>query len=136
MMEEWFFKVLAGFTPGGAGVWTLVVMVGAYLAREWRETRKLSLEDRNARREGYARQVETLMGENRALVNDLHRLHEEYDAGMRALRADHDAYRKQCQVETDQLRSMVVALEGEVEGLKRRVATDAIELVRLRGISL
>lgn len=111
-----------GWTPGGVGIWFVVMLIGGWMLKEWREYRKLSIEDRNARREGYARQVEILLAENRALMEDQRKLREEYDH-----------HRKICQAETDQLRDMIVNLEGEVQGLKRRVATDAIEIMRLKG---
>ncbi len=125
-MSEVLLKMLASsdWTPGGVGIWVLVVMVFGYITREIRANRKLSVEDRDALRAGYATQVQNLMTENRALGAD-----------MQSLRANHDAYRKQCQTETDQLRGMVINLENEVEGLKRRAANDAIEIVRLKGVS-
>lgn len=124
-MEAWALKVISGLTPGGAGIWVLVVMAMFYGGREWRENRKLSSEDREAMRSGYSAEVAALRAENRALMEDMREIREEYDA-----------HRKQCQIETDQLRKMVVALEGELEGLKRRVATDAIEILRLKGTPL
>lgn len=111
-----------GWTPGGVGIWFVVMLIGGWMLKEWREYRKLSIEDRNARREGYAQQVEALMKENREQREDMRKLREEYDH-----------HRKICQAETDQLREMIVNLEGEVQGLKRRVATDALEILRLKG---
>lgn len=111
-----------GWTPGGVGIWLVVIMVAGWMLKEWREYRKLSIEDRNARREGYAHQVEALMKENREQREDMRKLREEYDH-----------HRKICQAETDQLREMIVNLESELQGLKRRVATDAIEILRLKG---
>lgn len=116
-------QFFAEFTPGAAGIWTMVLMLAAYGLREWRETRKLSLEDRIARREGYAKQVENLQQENRALRKDIAKMH-----------VDHEAYRQLCHHENDQLRSMLRDLQDELEGLKRRVAQDALELARLKGI--
>jgi predicted RNase H-like nuclease (RuvC/YqgF family) len=111
-----------GWTPDGVGIWVVAMMIAGWMLKEWREYRKLSIEDRNARRDGYARQVEILLGENRALMEDQRKLREEYDH-----------HRKICQAETDQLRDMIVNLEGELQGLKRRVATDAVEIMRLKG---
>jgi uncharacterized protein YdcH (DUF465 family) len=111
-----------GWTPGGVGVWFLAMLVVGWMLKEWREYRKLSIEDRNARREGYAQQVEVLLRENREQREDMRKLREEYDH-----------HRKICQAETDQLRDMIVNLEGEVQGLKRRIATDAVEIMRLKG---
>lgn len=122
MEPEFVAKVIADFTPGAAGIWTGVFMFAGWLAREWRETRKLSAEDRIARRDGYAKQVADLMKENREQREDTRKLREEYDL-----------HRRQCQIETDQLRHMVVDLERKVEGLNRRIANDAMELARLGG---
>lgn len=122
-MEFSLAKLLSDVTPSAVGTWVLVLMLALYGLREWRETRKLSLEDRLARRDGYAHQVQELHGENRALRLDLSRLHEEYDR-----------YRKMCQEENSQLRSQIRRIEDTVAGLERRVATDAIELARLKGV--
>lgn len=111
-----------GWTPGGVGIWVIALMVFGYLAKEWREYRKLSIEDRNARREGYTHQIEMLLAENRLLMDD-----------QRKLRVEYDEHRKICQVETDQLRTMIMELETKVQGLTRRVATDALEIIRLKG---
>ncbi len=113
--------ILRDFTPGAVGVWTGVVMFAGYLLREWRETRKMSLEDRLARRDGYAKQVEMLMGENRALRSDL----------TNSIREFRD-YRALCHAETDQLRKHIISLESDVEGSKRQRAVDAIEMGRLK----
>lgn len=122
-MEFNLAKLIADITPASVGTWVLVLMLGLYGLREWRETRKLSLEDRLARRDGYARQVEELHCENRELRNDLSRLHKEYDL-----------YRHMCQEENSQLRDQIRRIEDTVAGLERRVATDAIELARLKGV--
>lgn len=112
-------KILAAFTPGAFGVWTGVLMFAAWWLREWRETRKLSADDRLARREGYAKQVESLAAENRRLRGDL------AEAERR-----HDEYRHACQSETDQLRQEIRGLEDEVTGLKRRLDAQASTLGR------
>lgn len=114
----WIREVLADFTPGAAGIWTLVIMGAAYLAREWRENRKLSAEDRLARREGYEKQVAHLTAENRALAQDMKQLREEYDR-----------YRRLCQEETDQLRQHIISIEHELSGAKRRMDTQAIQMI-------
>lgn len=95
--------------PGTLGVWTLVLIGLIYFFREYRESRKLSAEDKLARRDGYARQVEMLMAENRSLARDQAELREEYKM-----------YRKACQEETDQLRREIFMLRAEVEEHKRR----------------
>lgn len=94
-------------------------MFAAYLFREWRETRKLSLDDRNARREGYAKQVQMLMTENRALAAD-----------MASLRGEYDKYRNNCADETAQLRHDIVTLENRLAGFRRSFATLEISLAR------
>lgn len=114
-------SLLNGFTPGALGIWTLVVMGVAFFAREWRETRKLSADDRQARREGYAEQVKSLRSENRALRKEL-----------AVDREEHTEYRRLCQAETDQLRRQVVALEDEVTGLKRELSAHSVAEIRTR----
>lgn len=113
--------IFRDFTPGAYGVWTGVLMFSAWLLKEWRETRKLSADDRLARREGYAKQVEMLMAENRRLGADLREVREEYDA-----------HRRQCYEETDQLRRMIIDNQAEIEGYKRKVDSLSIELASLK----
>lgn len=116
--------ILRDFTPGAAGVWTIALMVAGWMLREYRETRKMTAEDRLARRDGYAKQVELLTKENRALAGDLANL-----------RAEYDKYRRICQTETDQLRGMIIDLERAQLGTVRNVAVESIEIARLkRGI--
>lgn len=112
-------EIIGQFTPGAAGVWTGVLMFAVYMIREWRETRKMSAEDRLARREGYAKQVESLQGENRQLRSDM--------AGMEER---HENYRRLCHQETDQLRDQVVMLENRLAGLLRKMADVAIRAAR------
>lgn len=95
--------------PGTIGVWTLVLIGLIYFFREWRESRKLSAEDKLARRDGYAKQVEMLMAENRSLAKDQVELREEYKY-----------YRKACQEETDELRIEIFNLRSSVEEYRRR----------------
>lgn len=116
-------RIIEGFTPGAVGIWVVAAMLIVHFLKEYRETRKMSLEDRLARRDGYARQVEMLMDENRSLRAEMHSMNE-----------NHERYRQQCHKENDQLRDMLVTVQNELEGLKRRVATDAIELARLKGM--
>lgn len=115
-------KIAAEFTPGAVGVWVGVIMFAGWILREWRETKKLSAEDRLARREGYEKQVQLLTAENRELAEDQRQLREEYDR-----------YRKLCQEETDALRKHVVKLEFDLAGLRRRADTLARDLARLFG---
>jgi hypothetical protein len=115
MTMDGLATIFRDFTPGAYGIWTGVLMLAAWMLREYRETRKLSTGDRLARREGYARQVENLQTENRNLYGDLSRM-----------RQEHDAYRELCHKETDALRQHVVSLENELAGLKRRFDTRVI----------
>ena len=108
-----------GLTITATGVWSGVLMFAGWLLNEWRQTRRLSAEDRQARREGYAKQVEGLQLENRNLRDDL----------MTAERR-HDDYRRACQSETDQLRAEIRSLEDMVTGLKRRLDSQASALGR------
>lgn len=124
-MHDFLPDLVKGFTPGAYGIWTGVLMFAAWFLKEWRETRKLSADDRLARREGYAKQVEMLMQENRALAGDL-----------ASLRREYDQYRQLCHSETDQLRTMVVRLEDEVAGHKRKVDVQSIEIARMKGMDV
>lgn len=110
-MEAIVASLIGSMTAGAVGVWALVFMFGIYFLREWRETRKLSLEDRLARRDGYAKQVSSLMIENRELRHELHNVQQA-----------HSAYRKLCNEETDQLRRQLMDIEDELQGYKRQLA--------------
>lgn len=118
MME--IFSTLAKFSPGTIPGWALVALGLFYFFREWRETRKMSAEDRLARRDGYAKQVTDLTIENRALRADLV-----------ANEKLHSDYRRDCQRETDQLRGEIRSLEDEVSGLKRRIDGQGSAAARL-----
>ena len=110
---------LQGMTPGGYGIWAGVLMFLAYWVKEWRENRKLTAADRQARREGFEAQVALLMSENRSLR-----------AEIMLVRKTHDDYRVLCHQETDQLRGQVIRLEDEVAGYKRRLDTHAQQIAR------
>lgn len=121
-MEQLAQILLAkGWTPGATGIWLIAGMFMIYLLREWRETRKLSAEDRQARREGYARQVETLMKENR-----------DQRAELQQVQAAFDEYRRLCRLETDQLRDEIRGLQDEITGMKRQEAGIAASAARRR----
>jgi predicted nucleic acid-binding Zn-ribbon protein len=113
------FPPFAAWPPQAYGIYGLLFLVAAWMFKSWLETRKLSTEDRMARREGYARQVETLQRENRDLGGDL-----------RDLRHEYDDYRKMCRAETDELRHQIVELQNEVTGLSRRLDSQAVALAR------
>lgn len=112
-------------TPGGWGIWLIVIMLASYLAREWKDNRKLTADERQAKREGFTRQTEILMRENRELLTDLRQLRQEYDA-----------HRKICYQETAQLREMLEEQMTEVQGLKRKVSGQALEIAQLKGAEL
>lgn len=111
-----------GWTPGAIGIWLGVLLIIGWFLKEYRETRKLSSNDKQARREGYAKQVEMLMGENRALLGDL-----------QALRKEYDDHRQFCNAETKQLREMLVAVENEQSGISRKLTDANLEIARLKG---
>lgn len=119
MVSAELFGFLNGMTPGGYGIWAGVLMFVAYWVKEWRETRKLTAADRQARREGFEAQVTLLMNENRALRSE-----------MNADRKIHADYRHLCHQETDQLRQQIIRLEDEVAGYKRQADTAAIYSAR------
>lgn len=113
-------SALSTWTPAAYGIWTGVLMGAGWILKEWRENRKLSLEDRLARRGGYEKQVAALTAENRAVMEDLRLLREEYDT-----------YRRLCHEETDTLRKDVIRLEDEMNGYKRRLDTQARDMGKL-----
>lgn len=120
MMQELLTFMRGNWSPGAYGIWVLVAMFGIYLLREWRETRKLSSADRQARREGFEHQVDVLMHENRRLGEDL-----------RALRHEYDNYRRQCLEENDQRVAEIRRLENELHGLQRQMRSQAQTLPRV-----
>lgn len=111
------------WTPGAYGIW--IFGVGWTLTQifkvmnEWRATRKLSLEERQANREGFTAQVEALKSEVEGLRVE-----------NRSLRKEYDDHRRICQEETDQLRSMVVHLQNRLSGLFRKLADVAVRVTR------
>lgn len=117
-------SILKELTPGAYGIWVIAAMIALRYLKEWRETRKLSLDDRLARREGYAKQVENLQEENRELSKDLRFLREEYDG-----------HRRQCFAETESLRQDLQRKEEEIIGLFRKVADLGMRLARLQGLT-
>lgn len=110
----------SGWTPGATGIWIAVLLMIGWMTREWRETRKLSTNDRQARREGYARQVEIMMNDNRRLSDALHELRQEYDE-----------YRRICHEETDQLRAEIRRLEFQLAGQDRQIKALSTSLPRV-----
>lgn len=118
------FSIFREWSPQAYGVWTGVMLYGGWLFKGWLETRKLSIQDRQANREGFARQVENLQGENRSLQHDLSSLRREYDE-----------YRKLCHHETDQLRGQVIQLESEMVGMRRKFDQAQATFARQLGIT-
>ena len=114
-------QILNAFTPGAVGVWTGVLMFSIYLLREWRENRKLSFEDRIARRDGYAKQVEMLMRENRSLMTDLSTFRRELDEN-----------RERCDAENQHLHSLIDILRTEVSDLRSKALKDELEIAKLK----
>lgn len=106
-------------TPGGVGIWTGVIAFLTYWGKQTLEERKLSSSDRQARREGFEKQVQILQDENRDLRIE-----------MAADRKAHADYRNLCHQETDQLRQQVIRLEDELNGYKRQVDTRTIYALR------
>lgn len=130
-----FSQTLQALTAGNSpavttGIWTGVLLFIIYLLREWRETRKLSLEDRLARREGYAAQVESLMTENRLLRQEFSNAEKAHRKEISEMRAEHDEFRRLCHAETDQLRDDIRDLENEIAGLRRQIRQQSTSIAR------
>lgn len=113
-------EMFKDWAPQAYGIWTLVLMAIAYFAREWRETRKLSADDRQARREGFTWQVENLQTENRELRRELNDTNKEFTD-----------YRRLCEDENGQLRKDLRHLEDKYTGLERRFDAQARSLPRV-----
>lgn len=118
-MEAWLIKVLSDFTPGAVGIWVGVGWLIIQGVGKWLENRKLTVEERQANREGFTQEVTNLRSENRSLLDD-----------QRLLRREYDDHRRQCQIETDQLREHIVSLENRMAGMMRKVADIAVRAAR------
>jgi len=131
--EELIARLMSTLTVGGAGIWTLVIMALAYFAREWRENRKLSADEKMARREGYEAQLNRFQQHLDASRAQNHALDDE----LREMRAEHTAYRRACERETDELRQ---THRRETEELRREInqLRQAVEeyKVKMAGVSL
>lgn len=114
-------RIIAEFTPGAVGIWLVVGMLGVYLSREYRLMRGMTPEDRLARRDGFQKQVELLLTENRSLRDEMHGMNE-----------NHEKYRQLCHQENDQLRGMLRSNADEIEGLKRKISTLSNEIAVLK----
>lgn len=130
MGEVNWAAIAAQVTPGAAGIWTLVIMIGAFLIREWRESRKLSSSDRQARREGYAKQVSGLQVENRELRREITKTRREYADELRIVRAEFADYRLLCEHETHQLRAQLGEALNLMAGIDRQKWGQQIALIR------
>lgn len=123
-----------GFTTAGSyGIWTGVFLFMGYLAKEWRENHKLSADDRAARRDGYAKQVENLQKENRDLRSDVNNLEDRHQKYREWCEAQHDKDRlliRELREENDVARatdrSMIRALQDELTGIKRAMAAGQV----------
>lgn len=118
-----WWQSLIDLTPAAKGIWTGVIGAAIYLAvtsiKEWRLNRSLSIDDREARRAGFLKQLEYV---NRA--------HHELLADFSRLRTEYDEYRHACHHEQDALRGQIVTLEHELAGFRRRLDSLSIWLAR------
>ncbi len=114
------------FTPGAYGIWTLVVLIAGWFMREWRENRKLSIDDRLAKRDGYAKQVATLTAENRDLRQEVADVRREAREAVSVAQKEQDEYRRLCQEETDQLRNSLRYAMDELAGIKRAISAGTL----------
>lgn len=128
------------WTPGAVGIWVIIAMIAIYVAREVRENRKLSSDDKQAKRQGFEATTKRLADENRALMADMATLRDENNKDRKAFHDEVAALRKENETEraaffreNDQLRQMVVRLENRVAGYKRQVAALQIWLARHLG---
>lgn len=119
-MEGDLIQAIIGMSAGAKGIWLFgFILVSAQLLKwlaEYRAFRRLSIEEKQARREGFTAQVEFLTRQL-ALANE--RL-EALDGDLAAEREAHDTYRRLCRAETDQLRGQITRLEDDLAALHRR----------------
>lgn len=118
-----------GLSAGAQGIWLFGSLItGGWLLKalaEWRAWRKLSLEERQANREGFTAQVAVLRDLLAEALARLGKLQDRYDK----LQLDHDEYRALCRAETDQLRQQIVQLENDLSALHRRRSATSVALV-------
>jgi len=116
-------SALTGLTPGAAGIWLFgtIFLLGWSLkaVAEWRQWRQLSLEEKQANREGFTAQVALLSKQLRD-ANERVRL---VAADLQTERDAHDEYRRLCHAETEQLRGHIIRLENDIAALHRRETT-------------
>lgn len=142
-VETFIIKTLQAMTPGAWGIWVLVLYFIQDNARQRLADRKLSLEDRQANREGFTKQLASVQGENRELRRELSEQREAFDdfraeahAAHAALQKEYDGHREICFAETQQLRKDVLELENAKAGLERRIAAIARIVARRFNASL
>lgn len=109
---------LKQLTPGGVGIWLGVLLFLAWWRREARETRHMSEEEKQARREGFSAQVTLLTTENRALRSDLS-----------ALEKKHSDYRSWCEEQHDKDRARATDLQDQITGLNRKLAAMEVGII-------
>jgi hypothetical protein len=128
-VEGFALGLLKDMGAGTISGWVLVLIGATFLFREWNATRKLSTEDREARRAGYSKQVADLnaqltlaagqitaiSAENRSLRNDL-----------AALENRHTEYRRLCETQHDEQVEQTRRQADEIIGLKRAIAAGQI----------
>lgn len=124
---NWLAQMMATANLNSGLLAMILIAAIAHGLREWRLTRKLSLDDRLARRDGYAAQVSSLQAENRALREDMLVRDGKHYEEIQLVRHEYDEYRKLCEMENEQHRGAITALQDQVSGLKRRLATLGLE---------
>jgi predicted nuclease with TOPRIM domain len=117
--------LLPDMSAGAYGIWLVAGMLLVKFMAEYRLMRGLTPEDRLARRDGYQKQVEILLEENRKLRLEMHQMNEH-----------HEGYRQLCHAENDQLRQMLSTNADETEGLKRKIADLSMQIATLKGFDV
>ena len=130
-MPEFWQNVVGQITVGSAGIWLLVMGGLVHLFREWRLTRKLSIDDRIARRDGYAAQVTNLAAENRALRTEMDSRDAAHVRRYHDLEQKYDAYRELCERTEEQHRAEIFNLMQQAAGFKRRLDAVVAAVFRL-----
>lgn len=129
---------ISTWPPQAYGIWGIFLLVASYMLNGWLQSRKLSIEDRQANREGFARQVEFLQRQLRDSDDESRRARTELvDMRERLQQRDreHDEYRKLCQAETDQLRKQILDLEDDAAGMRRQFDQLQATMARRFGIT-